>query len=182
MPPKELNFITGNKNKLSEVKAILGDIITVRSQFLDLLEIQGTIEVISSDKCRRAAEQVSTDLHPRFRRMLKDLAGGRSGAGGRYMSLLQRTARASRSLHVCNDPCRWYKKRLSSDQTNVNRSKWFLDKLGHEGLNNLLMAYDDKSAQAVCTFAYSPGPGNEPIIFQGRTTVRCRPPHGRHWF
>ena len=62
----------------------------------------------------------------------------------------------------------------SSDRRNVNCSKWFLEKLGHEGLNNLLMAYDDKSAQAVCTFAYSPGPGREPIIFQGRTTVRPR--------
>jgi inosine triphosphate pyrophosphatase len=65
---------------------------------------------------------------------------------------------------------------LSSDQRIVNRSKWFLEKLGHEGLNNLLMAYDDKSAVAVCTFAYSPGPGGEPILFQGRTTVRRRLP------
>lgn len=59
MPPKELNFITGNKNKLAEVKAILGDIVTLQSQSLDLVEIQGTIEAISSDKCRRAAEKVS---------------------------------------------------------------------------------------------------------------------------
>lgn len=58
MAPTELNFITGNKNKLAEVKAILGDIITLRSQSLDLVEIQGTIEEISSDKCRRAAEIV----------------------------------------------------------------------------------------------------------------------------
>ena len=43
--------------------------------------------------------------------------------------------------------------------------------IGHEGLNNLLVAYPDKSAQAVCTFAYSEGPGHEPIIFQGRTDV-----------
>lgn len=50
-------------------------------------------------------------------------------------------------------------------------SKWFLDKLGHQGLNNLLAAYEDKSAEAVCTFAYSPGPGHKPIIFQGRTPV-----------
>ena len=55
MPPTELNFITGNKNKLSEVKAILGDIVALQSQSLDLTEIQGTIEEISKDKCRRAA-------------------------------------------------------------------------------------------------------------------------------
>lgn len=50
-------------------------------------------------------------------------------------------------------------------------SKWFLQALGHEGLNNLLRAYEDKSAQAVCTFAYCEGPGHEPVIFEGRVTV-----------
>ena len=28
--------------------------------------------------------------------------------------------------------------------------KWFLEKTGHAGLNNLLAAYDDKSAHALC--------------------------------
>jgi len=50
-------------------------------------------------------------------------------------------------------------------------SKWFFQALGHEGLNNLLLAYEDKSAQAVCTFAYCEGPVHEPIIFEGRVTV-----------
>ena len=56
--PKHLNFITGNANKLAEVRAILGDTIELRSQSLDLLEIQGTVEEVSIDKCRRAAEAV----------------------------------------------------------------------------------------------------------------------------
>lgn len=60
MAPKTLNFITGNKNKLTEVKAILGDTVDLQSQALDLIEIQGTIEEISLDKCRRAADAVST--------------------------------------------------------------------------------------------------------------------------
>lgn len=55
--------------------------------------------------------------------------------------------------------------------TRRGNSKWFMQAIGHEGLNNLLAAYPDKSAQAVCTFAYSAGPGHEPIIFQGRTDV-----------
>ena len=58
MTPKQINFITGNKNKLIESKAILGDIVDLQSQALDLVEIQGTIEQISTDKCRRAAEYV----------------------------------------------------------------------------------------------------------------------------
>ena len=47
--------------------------------------------------------------------------------------------------------------------------------IGHEGLNNLLAAYEDKSAQAVATFGFSRGPGHEPILFQGRTDVRSMP-------
>ena len=47
--------------------------------------------------------------------------------------------------------------------------KWFLEKLGHEGLNNMLAAYDDKSAYAQCIFAYCAGPGEEPVTFVGRT-------------
>ena len=58
MTPKRLNFITGNANKLVEVKAILGDVVDLQSQSLDLVEVQGTVEDISLDKCRRAAEMV----------------------------------------------------------------------------------------------------------------------------
>lgn len=55
MPLEQLHFITGNKNKLAEVKAILGDVVPLQNQSLDLTEIQGTIEDVSKDKCRRAA-------------------------------------------------------------------------------------------------------------------------------
>lgn len=58
MAPKELNFITGNKNKLLEVRAILGDCVELQSRSVDLPEIQGTIEEVSKDKARRAAEEV----------------------------------------------------------------------------------------------------------------------------
>ena len=60
MAPKELNFITGNKNKLAEVQAMLSTTpVDLKSQELDLIEIQGTIEEISTDKCRRAADAVT---------------------------------------------------------------------------------------------------------------------------
>ncbi|KAJ1427983.1 Inosine triphosphate pyrophosphatase-like [Sesbania bispinosa] len=36
--------------------------------------------------------------------------------------------------------------------------KWFLQKIGHEGFNNLLMAYDDKSAYALCVFSFAASP------------------------
>jgi len=56
--------------------------------------------------------------------------------------------------------------------------KWFLDKTGHEGLNNLLAAYSDKSAYAQCVFAFSLGPGHTPKVFVGRTHGRIVPARG----
>eukprot|EP01041_Mallomonas_annulata_P003258 gene3258-6447_t len=53
--------------------------------------------------------------------------------------------------------------------------KWFLESIGHEGLNNLLMAYPDKSAYALCVFAYCAGPGEEVHVFEGRTDGRIVP-------
>lgn len=53
-----VNFITGNKNKLGEVKAILEPTIEVRSQALDLIEVQGTLDEVTIAKCKSAAEQV----------------------------------------------------------------------------------------------------------------------------
>jgi inosine triphosphate pyrophosphatase len=45
--------------------------------------------------------------------------------------------------------------------------KWFLDSLGVENLPKMLTGFDDKSAQAVCTFAYCESPGAEVKLFQG---------------
>ena len=55
MPVTELNFITSNVKKLAEVQAILGTTVALTSTAVDLPEIQGTMEQISADKCRRAA-------------------------------------------------------------------------------------------------------------------------------
>lgn len=47
--------------------------------------------------------------------------------------------------------------------------KWFYSALGDDGLCKLLAGFDDKTATAVCTFAFSAGPGSETLLFQGRT-------------
>ncbi|KAK6910072.1 inosine triphosphate pyrophosphatase [Kwoniella mangroviensis CBS 8507] len=56
--------------------------------------------------------------------------------------------------------------------------KDFLGNLGHEGLNNLLKGFNTTRAHALCTFAYSPGPGQEPILFEGRTEGNIVPARG----
>lgn len=57
---KSINFVTGNKNKLAEVQAILQGTIEVKSVSVDVPELQGTIEDIAREKCRKAAEAVSS--------------------------------------------------------------------------------------------------------------------------
>jgi hypothetical protein len=63
--------------------------------------------------------------------------------------------------------------------------KHFLDALGHTGLNAMLAGFvdpatgaPDKRAWALCTFAYSAGPGSEPILFEGRTDGHIVPARG----
>ncbi|KAL9007256.1 MAG: hypothetical protein Q9188_000059 [Gyalolechia gomerana] len=138
MPPSKLHFITGNKNKLAEVQAILRDVIPLDSQALDLVEIQGSIEEISKDKCRRAAAMVGGPV------------------------LVEDTCLCFNALKELPGPY----------------IKWFLQALGHQGLNNLLAAYEDKGAQAVCTFAYCEGPTQKPLIFEGRVQGKIVPARG----
>jgi len=56
--------------------------------------------------------------------------------------------------------------------------KWFLEKTGHEGLNNLLAAYEDKSAYAQTIFAFTAGPGEEVHVFDGRRAGKIVPARG----
>lgn len=59
---KTCTFVTGNPNKVIEVNAILGDSIPIRALELDIPEIQGSLEDIARDKCRRAAKIVTSLL------------------------------------------------------------------------------------------------------------------------
>ncbi|KAI9467323.1 Ham1-like protein [Lactarius psammicola] len=56
--------------------------------------------------------------------------------------------------------------------------KFFLRDLGHEGLNHMLDGFPTRAAWALCTFAYSTGPGTEPVLFEGRTDGRIVPARG----
>lgn len=51
----------------------------------------------------------------------------------------------------------------SQTNTSTTNSKWFLKEVGPDGMHKLLVGFEDKSAQAICTFAYCEGPGKEPI-------------------
>ena len=56
--------------------------------------------------------------------------------------------------------------------------KWFLEKCGHDGLNKMLVGFDDKSAYAQTVFAFTLGPGCAVEVFDGRTEGTIVPPRG----
>jgi len=56
--------------------------------------------------------------------------------------------------------------------------KWFLDKTGLEGLNNILIAYEDKTAYAQTIFAYTRGKGEPIQLFIGRLDGKIVPARG----
>ena len=62
--------------------------------------------------------------------------------------------------------------------------KWFLDKTGLDGLYNLLLGYEDKSAYAQTIFAYTEGKGSPIHLFIGKLNgkiVRSRGSLGFGW-
>ena len=60
--------------------------------------------------------------------------------------------------------------------------KWFLEKTGCAGLNNMLSAYEDKSAYAQTIFAFCAGPGAKPLTFDGRVPGKIVAPRGPKGF
>lgn len=42
----------------------------------------------------------------------------------------------------------------------------------------MLAGFEDKSATAICTFAYSDGPGSKPLLFEGHTQGKIVPARG----
>ncbi|CAF0734971.1 unnamed protein product [Rotaria sordida] len=138
-----VTYVTGNKNKLVEVQAILADALpNLRSQDLDLPEYQGEPEQITKGKAILAAQRINGPI------------------------LVEDTSLHFNALHGLPGPY----------------IKWFLDKLGHDGLNKLLAAYDDKTAYAQCVFAFCAGPSHQPITFTGRCPGRIVPARGPNTF
>jgi len=60
--------------------------------------------------------------------------------------------------------------------------KWFLDKIGLDGLNKLLLGYEDKSAYAQTIFAYTEGKYKPIHLFIGRIDGKIVPERGHMGF
>ena len=56
--------------------------------------------------------------------------------------------------------------------------KWFLEKCGHDGLNSMLVGFEDKSAYAQTVFAFTTGPKASVHVFDGQTNGMIVPACG----
>ncbi|DAA72781.1 TPA_exp: putative Ham1 family pyrophosphatase [Trichophyton benhamiae CBS 112371] len=151
--PKTLNFVTGNRSKLAEAQAILGDSIELTSQAIDIPEIQGSLEEIARDKCKKAADAIGGPV------LVEDSGlelNALDGLPGPYI--------------------------ISTYLVFHYTRRHFYSSLGNDGLYNLLAAYPDKSARTACIYAYSAGPGSEPILFHGYTDGVIVPKRGSGGF
>jgi inosine triphosphate pyrophosphatase len=166
-----VTFVTGNANKLEEVKRILqtanGDNNANRgtaatrtarlplhlvNKSLDLPELQGDdVLAIAREKCLVASQKVG---------------------GGAV--IIEDTSLCFNALHGLPGPY----------------IKWFLDSCGHDGLNRMLAGFDDKTAYAQTVVAYCPGTNAadattpavnavDVVIFSGRTNGTIVPARGK---
>ncbi|PWN97199.1 putative HAM1-protein [Tilletiopsis washingtonensis] len=142
MSQRTITFVTGNANKLNEVRAILAASpnfpFALVNQALDVPEVQGTTADVARAKCAAAAAQLNAPV------ITEDTALGFTALGGLPGPYI----------------------------------KDFLGTLGHDGLNKLLAGFADKSAHAICTFAYSAGAGQPVLLFEGRTAGLIVPARG----
>jgi inosine triphosphate pyrophosphatase len=102
-------------------------------------EIQGTTQEVARAKCREAAEKVIHLASFWFSVHFVIAASTKTQSA----CITEDTALCFAALNGLPGPY----------------IKYFLEGLGHQGLNELLTGFPTKAAWALCTFAYSAGPG-----------------------
>lgn len=123
-------FITSNTNKLNEAKQIMSrdlNNVNFESYSIDLPEMQGEMQDISRQKCTHAVHH-----------LLKD-----SELYNKYKNYHVITEDVSLSLNGLNGLPGPY-------------IKWFVNRLGVDGIYKMLLGFDDKRASAYCCISYSP--------------------------
>ncbi|CEQ39109.1 SPOSA6832_00592, partial [Sporobolomyces salmonicolor] len=183
--PRSILFVTGNANKLKEVRAILlastqhqtpdqdpaaTPSFTVESQDLDLPEIQGTTQEVAIAKVKAAAEIVGGPCITEDTALAFEALGGLPGPYIKHFmkAVGHEGELRSASFLRCSPACR------SPPVADPH--------VMPPGLNNMLSGFPSKAATAICTFAYSAGPGSEPIIFEGTTEGKIVPARGPTYF
>ncbi|KAJ5617907.1 hypothetical protein N7537_003021 [Penicillium hordei] len=118
----------------------------------------GPLSEIARDKCQKAAIAVNGPV------------------------LTEDSALEFRALKGLPGPYMHVRYQLLSWSSLIPPRKSFYSALGDDGLCKLLAGYDDKAATAVCTVAFSAGPGSEPLLFQGHTEGKIVDKRGESGF
>ena len=138
-----ITFITGNRNKLEEVRSILktnqeDTHYSIKSLDIDLPEVQGEPEYVIQEKCKSASLQLNGPVIVEDTSLCFNALGGLPGP---YI-------------------------------------KWFMKKIGLDGLNKLLLGYEDKTIEAKCIFAYQENRDSQIHYFTGITKGTLVEPRG----
>lgn len=138
-----ITFITGNRNKLEEVRSILktnqeDTHYSIKSLDIDLPEVQGEPEYVIQEKCKSASLQLNGPIIVEDTSLCFNALGGLPGP---YI-------------------------------------KWFMKKIGLEGLTKLLLGYEDKTIEAKCIFAYQENRDSKIHYFTGITKGTLVEPRG----
>ncbi len=121
-------------------------------------EVQGSTQEVAIAKCRRAAELLGRPCITEDTALCFQALNGLPGPYIKYF--LKELGHDGMSYVSCFVP-----------SLELFRSR-------SPGLNKLLVGFDTTAAWALCTFAYSAGPGHEPILFEGRTDGNIVPARG----
>ena len=138
-----ITFITGNRNKLEEVRSILktnqeDTHYSIKALDIDLPEVQGEPEYVVQEKCKSASSQLNGPIIVEDTSLCFNALGGLPGP---YI-------------------------------------KWFMKKIGLDGLNKLLLGYEDKTIEAKCIFAYQENRDSQIHYFTGITKGTLVEPRG----
>lgn len=153
-----ITFVTGNANKLREVVAILsGNLLPTESGAPSKVgKYEITNAKIDLDELQGTIDDVT-------REKAKAAAAVVNGPV------------------LVEDTCLGF---VALDNLPGPYIKWFVQSVGLEGLNKMLVGFEDKSANAITTFGYCEGPGKGVLLFQGiteGTIVASRGPTDFGW-
>lgn len=167
---KPITFITGNVKKLEEVVAILGKEFPreLVSKKVDLPELQGEMDEISIKKCEEAAKLVQGPVIVEDTSLCFHALGGLPGIIHNFVNV-----KSDYHIHFFYELNFFHENFIPGPYI-----KYFLEKIGPEGLSKMLVGFDDRAATAVCTFAYTSGVGDKVLLFQGKTEGKIVDPRG----
>lgn len=146
-------FITGNKNKVAELEQGLNKHVKLSVLDVDLPEIQHSdVLKIVQEKCRHAFDHVGN------RPEVFD------GSQKKIAILIEDTCLNFKALNGMPGPY----------------VKWFLKAVGPDGLHKMLAGFEDKSAEAICTYALMKA-SNEIVFMRGIVRGQITQPRGDSW-